>query len=78
MKVLKLALIISNIAASSVFGNQTLNIKRWSWIIQVPFNPLGALINGFASLFGIRDKLDQHTLNDTIESTLRLNLNLDH
>lgn len=66
-----------NIAASSVFGNQTLNIKRWSWIIQVPFNPLGALLYGVAAMFGIRDKLDQayfkryYRIDSKVESQLR-------
>lgn len=66
-----------NIAASSVFGNQTLNIKRWSWIIQVPFNPLGALLHGVATMFGIRDKLDQayfkryYRIDSKVESQLK-------
>lgn len=66
-----------NIAASSVFGNQTLNIKRWSWIIQVQFNPLGALLHGVAAMFGIRDKLDQayfkryYRIDSKVESQLR-------
>lgn len=66
-----------NVAASAVFGNQTLNIKRWSWIIQVPFNPLGALLNGVAAMFGIRDKLDQayfkryYRIDSKVESQLK-------
>lgn len=66
-----------NVAASAVFGNQTLNIKRWSWIIQVPFSPLGALLHGVAAMFGIRDKLDQayfkryYRIDSKVESQLK-------
>lgn len=66
-----------NIAASGVFGTHVLNAKRWSWIIQVPFNPLGALLHGVAAMFGIRDKLDQayfkryYRIDSKVESQLR-------
>lgn len=66
-----------NIAASGVFGTHVLNAKRWGWAIQAPLNPLGALINGFASMFGIRDKLDQayfkhyYRIDSKVESQLK-------
>ena len=66
-----------NIASSSIFGTHVLNAKRWGWIMEIPLNPVGALIHGVASAFGIRDRLDQayfkkyYKIDSKVESKLR-------
>lgn len=66
-----------NIASSAVFGHHVLNQKRWGWIMEIPLNPVGALIHGVASAFGIRDRLDQayfkkyYKIDSKVESKLR-------
>lgn len=67
-----------NIAASAVFGHHVLNQKRWGWLIQAAAaNPIGALVQGVAAAFGIRDKLDQayfkryYRIDSKVESQLK-------
>lgn len=66
-----------NVVSSSFFGHNVLNHKRWGWVIEIPFNPLGALFHGVASAFGIRDRLDQayfrqyYKIDSKVESQLK-------
>lgn len=64
---------------SNTFGGgmHSLDHKRWNFILLSGIRPLGFLLQGALSIFGVRDKLDQayfrkyYKINSKVESQLK-------